>query len=89
MFEILQWKDPHAVLARRTSSPPPAPATTWPGSRTWPRRHPNVTVMDIPALAISSSDIRRRVRGGEPIRYLVPEGVHTYIEKAGLYRGSG
>ena len=46
-------------------------------------------VMDIPALAISSTDVRRRVREGKPIRYLVPEGVQTYIEKTGLYRGTG
>ena len=43
--------------------------------------------MHIPALAISSTDIRRRVREGEPIRYLVPEGVKTYIEKAGAVPG--
>jgi nicotinate-nucleotide adenylyltransferase len=43
-------------------------------------------VMDIPALSISSTDVRRRVREGEPIRYLVPEGIQTYIEKARLYR---
>jgi nicotinate-nucleotide adenylyltransferase len=42
--------------------------------------------MDIPALAISSSDIRRRVREAEPIRYLVPEAVHQYIAKFRLYR---
>ena len=45
-----------------------------------------VSVMNIPALAISSTDIRNRVREQRPIRYLVPEGVKSYVEKAGLYR---
>ena len=53
-----------------------------------PSAHPNVSVMQVPALAISSTDIRRRVREGKPIRYLLPEGVQTYIEKAELYRRS-
>jgi nicotinate-nucleotide adenylyltransferase len=42
--------------------------------------------MEIPALAISSSDIRDRVASGAPIEYLVPEGVARYIQKRGLYR---
>jgi nicotinate-nucleotide adenylyltransferase len=42
--------------------------------------------MNIPALAISSTDVRARVHAGRPIRYLVPAGVKSYIEKAGLYR---
>jgi nicotinate-nucleotide adenylyltransferase len=42
--------------------------------------------MHIAALAISSSDIRARVRDGRPIRFLVPEGVESYIRKEGLYR---
>ena len=87
MLEILEWKDPHEVLAQAHFI-----AATRPGydlarfQERAPSSHPNVSVMDIPALAISSTDIRRRVEEGEPIRYLVPEGVQTYIEKASLYR---
>ena len=42
--------------------------------------------MEIPALAISSSDIRARVARGAPIQYLVPDGVARYIHKHALYR---
>jgi nicotinate-nucleotide adenylyltransferase len=39
-----------------------------------------------PGLAVSATDIRRRVREGLSIRYLVPETVADYIAKRGLYR---
>ncbi|MGH2659201.1 MAG: nicotinate-nucleotide adenylyltransferase [Actinomycetota bacterium] len=87
MLEILQWKDPEEILALAHFI-----AATRPGydltrfEAEAPTRHPNVSVMNIPALAISSTDIRKRVGEGRPIRYLVPEGVKSYIEKAGLYR---
>ena len=41
--------------------------------------------LEVPALAISSTDIRRRVKRGEPIRYLLPEGVRQLIQQRGLY----
>lgn len=42
---------------------------------------------DMPRLDVSSSDIRRRVAAGRPIRHLVPAPVADYIEAHGLYRG--
>ena len=47
-----------------------------------------VTMVEIPALAISSTDCRERTRRGEPVWYLVPDGVVQYIAKHGLYARS-
>ncbi|GHD26571.1 nicotinate-nucleotide adenylyltransferase [Nocardiopsis kunsanensis] len=44
-----------------------------------------VSLVEVPALSISSSECRERVRKGEPIWYLVPEGIVRYINKTGLY----
>jgi nicotinate-nucleotide adenylyltransferase len=87
ILEIFHWKDPEEVLGLAHFI-----AATRPGfdlarfEAEEPTRHPKVTVMNVPALAISSTDIRGRVREGHSIRYLVPEGVKTYIDKARLYR---
>jgi nicotinate-nucleotide adenylyltransferase len=43
--------------------------------------------MEMPALAISSTDIRARVARGAPVQYLVPDGVARYIHEHDLYRG--
>jgi nicotinate-nucleotide adenylyltransferase len=45
-----------------------------------------VRFFDMPRLDISSSAIRRRVAAGQPIRYLVPDAVASYIDTAELYR---
>ncbi len=45
-----------------------------------------VTLVEVPALAISSSECRQRVAEGEPIWYLVPDGIVQYINKRRLYR---
>jgi nicotinate-nucleotide adenylyltransferase len=44
-----------------------------------------VTIVEIPALAISSTDCRKRHMRGEPVWYLVPDGVVQYISKYSLY----
>ena len=46
-----------------------------------------VTLMEVPALAISSTNCRERVGEQEPIWYLVPDGIVQYIAKRGLYQG--
>ncbi len=85
--EIVQWREPqelfdlaHFIAATRPGYDIAAFEANAPTS------HPGITVMNVPALAISSTDVRTRVAEGRPIRYLVPEGVKSYIEKAGLYR---
>ncbi|MFT4217605.1 MAG: nicotinate-nucleotide adenylyltransferase [Micropruina sp.] len=45
-----------------------------------------VTLLEVPALAISSTDCRNRVKEQLPIWYLVPDGIVQYIAKRGLYR---
>ncbi|MFC5667332.1 nicotinate-nucleotide adenylyltransferase [Kitasatospora misakiensis] len=44
-----------------------------------------VSLVEVPALAISSTDCRNRVAKGEPVWYLVPDGVVRYIDKRALY----
>lgn len=80
--EILSWREPDEVLrlAQLVGVTRPGHELADPGLA--PGR---VTLLEIPALAISSSDIRARVSRGEPIRYLVTPGVEAYIAKVGLY----
>jgi nicotinate-nucleotide adenylyltransferase len=47
----------------------------------------DVPLVEVPALGVSSTDVRRRVSVGLPIRYLVPDVVADYIGEHHLYRG--
>jgi nicotinate-nucleotide adenylyltransferase len=87
VLEIFQWKDPGELFELAHFIAATRPGYDIAGfSAHAPYKHPGITVMNVPALAISSTDIRARIAASRPIRYLVPEGVKSYIEKAGLYR---
>jgi nicotinate-nucleotide adenylyltransferase len=87
VLQILTWKDPDQALALAEFI-----AATRPGFDLDPlvTQVPGATGrvhrMEIPALAISSSDIRGRVARGAPVQYLVPDGVVRYIQEHALYR---
>ena len=64
---------------------------TRPGHQLAPGELPagRFSLIEIPAVEVSSTVCRERVRAGLPIRYLVPDGVVDYIAKSGLYRDEG
>ncbi len=82
LAEILTWQDADELfrLAHFVGC-------TRPGHRLSDKGLPDgkVSLVEIPALAISSTGCRDRVRAGEPVWYLVPDGVVQYIAKRGLY----
>lgn len=93
VHEILSWKDAEQLLSLCSFV-----AVTRPGYHTEHLRSEiarlkennksRIHFLEVPALAISSSDIRMRVLQGQPIRYLVPEEVEIYINKAGIYHSN-
>ncbi len=85
VLNILTWKDPDSVLAEARFIAATRPEFDL-GPLDLERFGRGVSVMEIPALAISSTDIRRRVAEGRPIRYLVPAKVADYIAERSLYR---
>jgi len=90
-LEIFSWKDSRQLLSECRFI-----AATRPGisgshlneeiSRLYPGFSDRFFVLEVPALAISSTDIRARVEQGRSIRYLLPESVRQYIKRRGLYR---
>lgn len=78
-----QWRDPEGILALAHLV-----AVNRPGHGVEVGHLPAsaVSVVDIPELQISSTDLRARVAAGEPISYMLPTGVERLIAKCGLYR---
>lgn len=83
LAQLLTWRDVDALfaLAHFVGVTRPGHTLADPGLPTG-----EVSLIEVPALAISSTDVRERVATGRPIDYLVPEGVARYVSKRGLYR---
>ncbi|MDQ0426600.1 nicotinate-nucleotide adenylyltransferase [Cellulomonas iranensis] len=82
--QILTWKDAAELFDMARFVAVTRPGHTLSVDGLPPGR---VDVLEVPALAISSTDVRARARAGEPVWYLVPDGVVQYIAKHRLYRG--
>jgi nicotinate-nucleotide adenylyltransferase len=83
--EMATWKDPERLFALCTVAVVVRPGQAGEAAPA-PRSRGRVEEVAGPSLAVSSTEIRQRVREGRSIRYLVPEAVADYIAKQGLYR---
>ena len=88
LLQLETWHDPEQILSECSLAVAPRPgdspeAIAAAAARWGPYQ---VTVLDVPLLSVSSTDIRERVARRRPIRYLVPQRVEQYILETGLYR---
>lgn len=81
--QIMAWKDVDELWSLAHFV-----AVSRPGHRLEVPSGPSgaISTLEVPALAISSTDVRVRVAAGMPVWYLVPDGVVQYIAKHRLYR---
>lgn len=90
LLDMPHWRDPAGILrlarlgvAARPGRPPIDIDAL---ERAMPGVSERVEVITMPQIGISSTDIRRRVREGRSVRYLLPQAVQDYIVDHGLYR---
>ncbi len=82
LSQILQWKDSAELFELAHFIGVTRPGHVLNGAGLPPE---GVSLLEVPAMAISSTDCRERVAAGHPVWYLVPDGVVQYINKHQLY----
>ena len=87
ILEILTWKEPHrlADLCQLVAASRPGYDLSAFQERVGEDLARRIHVLCVPGVDISSTDLRRRVSQGAPIRYLIPDSARAYIETRGLY----
>jgi nicotinate-nucleotide adenylyltransferase len=90
LAQFLTWRDPAGIVRRARLVAMPRPGYT-PDLEALAQAMPGIRErliwLDTPCLNIAASELRRRMREGLPIRYLVPPPVEAYIRKHRLYVG--
>ncbi|AWB83023.1 nicotinic acid mononucleotide adenylyltransferase [Corynebacterium yudongzhengii] len=82
---ILSWRDWESMFDLATFVGVTRPGYELSEKMLPPEKQQRVELIDVPAMAISSTDCRERAATGRPVWYLVPDGVVQYITKNGLY----
>jgi nicotinate-nucleotide adenylyltransferase len=85
LSEIFSWRDADRLFELAHFVGCTRPGADLSASTVDAIPHDRVTLLEVPALAISSTDCRDRQRAGRPVWYLVPDGVVQYIQKHRLY----
>lgn len=83
--ELGSWREPDAIAALATLVVVPRAGIDARAGDAPERAR--VVELETARIDVSSTDIRQRIQAGEPIRYLVADGVRRIIEREGLYRG--
>ncbi len=90
LHDFLSWRAPEEILElaelavmRRPEKPAPLAVL----QERLPTLERRLTWLDVPPLHLSATELRRRVREGLPLRYLVPLPVEVLIRKHQLYTG--
>jgi nicotinate-nucleotide adenylyltransferase len=92
VWDIVGWRDAEQVADLATFIAATRPGTDLAAVRASHEAQASrfhIEYIEVPALAISSTDLRARVRERRALRYLTPEAVGAYIEKRGLYLEDG
>jgi nicotinate-nucleotide adenylyltransferase len=88
LAEFLDWRDPAGIVREATLAVMQRPG--WEPDlaaleRAVPGLRERLVWLDVPYLDIAATDLRRRVREGLPLRYLVPPPVEAYIREHHIY----
>ena len=89
LADLHNWRSPETIasLARLAVARRPG----WDidvdaANRQTPATTGRIDLIDTPLIDIASHEIRARRRSGQPVRYLIPDGVLEYVQRNGLYR---